>query len=192
MKEAEDLEGVDLAGRSGDSEVLDEREREIAEQSIAQDDAVGIGDQCVNAAGDHVILDRRDVVDLGRDHAVETHRDVLAGKADKRLADENRRSAQRRQGSQTLEHLRIAANAAGLGQRLDPTDLYRAPRIELLNWLQTRVAELVLDRDVRRIIDQPPDEIMLRTLHQRRHREKERDPEYDARQRDEALAPACE
>ena len=105
---------------------------------------------------------------------------LTAGKADKRLADEDRRGAQRRQGSQTLENLRIAANAAGLGQRFDPTDFYRALGIKLLNWLQTRVAELVLDRNVRRIIDQSPDKIMLRTLHQRRHSEKERDPEHDA------------
>src|SRR5437016_5042947 len=58
--------------------------------------------------------------------------------------------------------------------------------------IESRVAELVLDRDVRRIVDQPPDEILLRALHQRRHCQKERDPEHDARQRDEALPPARE
>ena len=53
------------------------------------------------------------------------------------------------------------------------------------------IAEFVGHRDMRRVVDKPPDEIGLRTLHQRRDRQEERDSEHDPGQRDDALARAA-
>src|SRR5262245_53843960 len=122
MKDAKDLEGMNLAGRGGDRDVLPERQGEFPGQRITENDTVWVDGQRVEIAGNHIVLDRRDVVDLGRDHAVETDRNVLAGKTNQRLAGEDRRGAQGGLGSQTLQDLWVAANPARFGQRFDPAD----------------------------------------------------------------------
>ena len=55
------LEGMDIAGRGGNGDVLSRGERELPHQSVAEDDAVGIGGERVDTARDDVVTDRRDV-----------------------------------------------------------------------------------------------------------------------------------
>ncbi len=106
-----------------------------------------------------------------------------------RRADQHRRDPQPGNRLDQRELLAVAADAARLGLRLDVADFDGPAGLASLGLLGPGPANVVPDGDVRTVVDEALDKVLLRAAHQGRHRQKEGDPEHHAGERDQRLAP---
>lgn len=169
-EDADHLQGTYLPTRRGGVHHAAHAQAKLLGQPFADDDTVRIGGQRLQRALSQFFLDGGHPLHLRWDDAVEGDAFVAPGKGQHHRPHQHRRGAQAGQRFDEDQLLRVAANAAHLGQRLDPPHFDRAVRPLLGGRLPLGLAVFVGDGDVRAIVDQPLDEIPFGTAHQRGHR----------------------
>ena len=100
-----------------------------------------------------MLLDGADVLHRFGNDAVDRGAKVLAGEGDDRLPRQRRRDAQIRHGLDEREFLLVLPDATNFGARLHAADLHQRVREGDRGRLRARIAELIVDRDVGRVID---------------------------------------
>ena len=138
---------------------------EGARQLRSQHDAVRIYNQVVDAARDHVILDGNDARNIFRNHAIHGKGDIFSCKRDHALSRQHGRRLDSWLRTQVIHDLFIAPNAARFRDGLDAPYLHSAFCIQQLHRLLAGMTVLIGDENVRHVIDQSPDKILLRPLH---------------------------
>ena len=188
VKDTHDLE-VRLApgGRCRDDAVA-EADAHLVGELISNKEAVRVGREGLETALDHIMQDVGDARFARRIDANPGDLVVAPGTAKNDLADQRRRRGDPVHRVERVQNRRGAGDAPDWITRQNAVDFNRSLRMERHQRLRRRLADFVIDDDVRICFDELRQEITVEAIHHPADTDEDRDPEHHAADRDRSLA----